>query len=403
MAFLHQMQHGLAMVVVLTVAGCATAPQGTVYIPPSGDPVADGIAYIERGPRKDKVLWEYRTGLNALRVGDWDTARRVFDDAILSLGGILHDNSDARRARQLFSSEANKPFAGEPYERIMAYYYRGLIYWRDGEPDNARACFRSGLLLDSDTDEEGYAADFALLEFLDAWVTAKLSGSGQDALERARQSWQGRPGNYAACFEPKVFDPQANLLFFMECGQAPRKVASGQYGEQLRFQDGGGNARAFRVTVDGGSPLTSPAAANLFYQADTRGKRSMDSILAGQAQFKQASDQIGDAAVVSGLVLANNKDTRNAGLGIAAFGILSKLASAGANPRADTRTWDNLPGYLGFHAARLTPGLHQVLVEFLDVGGRPISGKSRSFQIEVPPNSRQEIIIFVSEQSPKPS
>jgi hypothetical protein len=30
-------------------------------------------------------------------------------------------------------------FIGEPYERAMAYYYRGLLYWRDGEIDNARA------------------------------------------------------------------------------------------------------------------------------------------------------------------------------------------------------------------------------------------------------------------------
>ena len=57
---------------------------------------------------------------------------------------------EAARARGLFAAERTKPFIGEPYERVMAYYYRGILYWRDGQPDNARACFRSGQVIDSD-------------------------------------------------------------------------------------------------------------------------------------------------------------------------------------------------------------------------------------------------------------
>ena len=46
-------------------------------------------------------------------------------------------DKDAKKARSLFHEESKKGFIGEPYERVMAYYYRGLLYWRDGEPDVA--------------------------------------------------------------------------------------------------------------------------------------------------------------------------------------------------------------------------------------------------------------------------
>ena len=69
--------------------------------------------------------------------------RQAFlDDALARVGNIIGPDKSAKKARGLFNEEAKKTFLGEPYERVMAYFYRGILYWMNGAPDNARACFR---------------------------------------------------------------------------------------------------------------------------------------------------------------------------------------------------------------------------------------------------------------------
>ena len=46
----------------------------------------------------------------------------------------------------------------------MAFYYRGLLYWRDGQPDNARACFRSAQFIDADAEILAHPAAFEHVE-----------------------------------------------------------------------------------------------------------------------------------------------------------------------------------------------------------------------------------------------
>src|SRR5207244_12441751 len=101
-------------------------------------------AAIEPGPKVDRVLWEFRTAATAMRRGQFSDAKQLLDDALLTLGGIYGPDKEARKARGYFSVEAKKTFIGEPYERVMAYYYRGILYWIDGELDKDRVCGRRG-------------------------------------------------------------------------------------------------------------------------------------------------------------------------------------------------------------------------------------------------------------------
>src|SRR5512145_3524191 len=110
----------------------------------------------------------------------------------------------------------------------MAYYYRGILYWMKGEPDNARACFRSAQLQDSDTVNHEYASDYVLLDYLDGLATRRLAGDGSDALKRALAN--------ARLAKPPEFPTDANTLFFIELGPGPVKYATGSYGEELRFR-----------------------------------------------------------------------------------------------------------------------------------------------------------------------
>jgi hypothetical protein len=355
-----------ASLVVLT--GCTTtAPQQRIVL--TGDPLVDGQARIEQGPAKDRVLWQYRTAATALRKGDFPLAKRLLDDALLTLGGIYGDDASARKSRRLFQEESRKTFIGEPYERVMAYYYRGILYWMDGEPDNARACFRTGQLLDSDAENKTYAGDWALLDYLDGLASVKLAADGSDAFARAQAHTR------ATQLPPYS---RANVLFFVEFGNGPLKYAAGQFREQLRFSQGTSSVKSAAIKV-AGQTLPAPGYDDVYFQATTRGGRVMDHIL------------------VSGAVLASQQNRRSnadeVGAGLLLFGLATKLISGATNPTADTRCWENLPGHLSFAAAELPPGQHTATVEFLNAAGTPHRVKTATFTVQ----PGRDTVVFLSD------
>jgi len=377
------------LVALVWLAGCAATP--TSSVPRTGNILVDGPRLAAEGPPQDRLLWLYRTAAAAMRQGDWALAKQTLDDALLTLGGIYADDPNARAARGLFTEESKKNFLGEPYERSMAYFYRGILYWMDGQPDNARACFRSAEFIDSDTEDKQFAGDWVLFDYLDGLATAKLGSDGADAARRAQANAKGillPPLNAAA-----------NILVFLEFGPGPTKFAAGEYGEQLKFRIAVSRVRSARLLVNG---LTIPIAAadDLNFQATTRGGRVMDHILGKKAVFKGTTDAIGNAALIGGAltaVAADKNSTRNIGMGIALAGLVSKVISAATKPNADTRCWDNLPQFLSFAAVPLPPGPHTARVEFLDPSGQPINGLTKTVQITVP--AAGDKVVFVSDTS----
>ena len=342
---------------------------------------------------RDRVLIEYRTALSSMRQGQYATAKQQLDDALLTLGAVMGPNTQARKSRSMFREESKKVFIGEPYERVMAYFYRGVLYWMDGEPDNARACFRSAQLQDSSAEKKEFASDWVLLDYLDGLVTTKLAGDGSDAWRRALSVCRGP--------KPPAYDPGVNVLFFVEYGQGPTKYAAGEYGEQLRFRAGSSTIGAVRIAA-GGKVLRLDGYDSLTFQATTRGGRVMDHVLGNKAVFKSATDAVGNVAIVGGAILATQQNQRSSvdevGAGLLIFGLASKLFSAATTPAADTRSWENLPEWLTFGALRLPPGSHLATVEFLSPAGGPIPSLTRTYQLTIPENSR-DLVVFVSDKS----
>jgi tetratricopeptide (TPR) repeat protein len=372
------------------LAGCATnVPKGP---PLTGDLLIDGPQFIQNGPPRDKVWWEYRTALAALDRGQYDTARPYLDEAITRLNGVFGQDADAKKARGLFTEEAKKGFIGEPYERSMAYYYRGIIYWHDGEPDNARACFRSAEFMDSDTEEKSYAGDYVIADYLDGYITSRLGGNGSDARKRAEAS--------AKLWKPPQFSEAANVFVFVDYGDGPKKYASGQYGQQLRFRCAGSPIRSALVKIDQATGKAAPYD-DLCFQATTRGGRVMDHVLANKAVFKTTTSAVGDAAIISGAILSANRDTQAAGLAVLGVGLVSKFFSAATSPQADTRMWDNLPQYLSFVAFEVPPGSHTMTVEFLDASSHALANLAKTIHFTVPEN-RRDTVIYVSDRSVTP-
>jgi hypothetical protein len=330
-----------------------------------------------------------------MRQGKFDVAKQNLDDALLTLGGIYGKDADAKKARGYFHAEAKKTFIGEPYERSMAYIYRGIIYWMDGELDNARACFRSAEFEDGDAEQHQYAGDWVLPEYLDGLATVKLGGNGADAFKRAQADAKG--------VKLPPYNPKANALFFIEFGPGPTKYATGQYKEELRFNTTHSPVNSAELKV-GSLQIPIAPTDDVDFQATTRGGRLMDHVLGNKAVFKSATATAGNVALMGGLTTAavsNNRTAQEVGLGIALAGLVSKVISAATAPTADTRSWENLPRYLSFASVPLPLGQHVVTVQFLDAAGRAVANLTKTITLNITTTDRDKVV-FVSDTSITP-
>lgn len=375
---------------LIGVTGCATAPKPKP-LALKGDVFHDAPLSIEQGPPRDKLLWQYRLALAEMRRGQFDAAKPVLDDALLTLGGLYGKDSEARKSRRLFQQESKKTFIGEPYERAMAYFYRGILYWRDGEIDNARACFRSAEFEDSDAEAGEYKCDYTLFDYLDGFATAKLGGDGSDSFKRAEASARGA--------KPPAYDKSVNTLLFLDFGPGPIKYGAGKYNEELRFRTSVSPVQSVQIQLDSQIVNVKPAD-DLNYQATTRGGRVMDHVLANKAVFKSTSSAIGDAALVSGAILAADHDHETAGFALLAAGLFTKIVSASTTPQADTRCWESLPQFLALGQFKLKPGEHTANVNFLNSEGKIDARMSKQITFTVPEG--RDAVIYVSDQSTTP-
>ncbi|MDX1972386.1 MAG: tetratricopeptide repeat protein [Candidatus Sumerlaeia bacterium] len=366
------MKYWLLPLLFLALVGCGS--KKTTGMPPGWTIEAFPPEYtarmvrLDRDGMRNKVLNLYELALEALRREDRETAKLALDEALLEIE-VLYGNSDqARRARSLWRSEDDKIYKGDPYERSMAYFYRGVLFMQDAEWDQARACFRSAIIQDTLSQQEEYNADWATFEYLIGVCETRLGrpGHAREAFERATLHYAAFRDGYPSLdyaprggssmarrisFGPELpgFDESTNLLVISQQGNAPDKIALGEYGELLGFAPGGGGGTLRKVHLDG-RPLGSVITDSVFYQAKTRGGRPLDSILKGQARFKKVGEDVGagSAAVGAGILMQNNNKEDNdtatiVGAGLIAFGAISYGIASLVRPEADTREWATLP------------------------------------------------------------
>jgi len=362
---------GAVAALLLAVAACRTTPE--YHAPHASTAELTYQALVADGQRgvadEDKALWACELGTAAMMVGREDAAWNAFHEASRTMGTLESDGREARRA--ILGEEATKRWKGDPHERCMAALYKGLLYWRRGELDNASACFKSGLLADSYSDVGEHQVDFAALSFLLGWVS-HLRGSDEQARFSFKEAKEHAPENLL--FEDPAPDDH-NVLAVVGVGRGPRKYRTGAYGSIARYEAAPHLISAVEIRVDGVSQGVSALATDVYEQAMTRGTKTIDGIRKGKAIFKTT-------ATTTGIVLINRGARKNdSGLMIAGAGAL--LAGMLTNASADIRHWSSLPAEIHFLPMRLAPGVHTVEVLALDESHRPIPGLESTFETEV--------------------
>lgn len=344
---------------------------------------------------RNRVLNDMRLGLASFAMGRDRLAEQLLDDALIGIEAIYADNEEARKARGLWVKEDIKDFKGEPYERAMAYYYRGLLYLKAGDYENARASFKGGMLQDAFAEEQQYRADFALMPFLQGWA-AHCSGNQSLAAEDFKEF---RAINKDA---PLPRD-QDNVLVLVETGTAPVKISDGP---RLKIKRSGSSESVSISWTDPDRPKDHPTGnavllEDIFRQASTRGGRPFDSILEGKAEYKDTADTVGNVALIGAAVAAKvaterprHRETKEqrenrqqaqagaamVGAGLAVIGGLSKLFASTIESQADTRYWDNLSDRVQGLTLSLPDKVGTIDVSFQSPGGTPLETVARPIQ-----------------------
>lgn len=375
--------------------GAASAAHAAPPPPPAPVPYDAGPEEFQKrltsDPPTNRVLNQMEIGARAFWKGDYATAKPALDDAILRIDAVFAGSETAAKARKLWYDEGSKDFKGEPYERAMAFLYRGLIYLHDGDYENARAAFRRGLMQDAFAEEDQNRSDFALLLYLDAWASHvngddDLSQETMEQLKKLRPDFGG-------------FGEKDDTLVLAETGLAPRKLGDGASHSYFVYRRGKPILENQVQVMRGAAAIQAYPMEDLYYQASTRGGREIDKILAGKAQFKATTGGVGSFLADTSVALASSSSAFSAGgdyggavAAVGAFSGVLLIVSSSTKPQADVRTWSSLPDTI--HVLTFASGgkALDLSARFLKAGVA-VEGADKPFRCEVDENHKQLCLV----------
>ena len=313
------------------------------------------------------VLNNLRLGSAALAEYELDIAEGAFLRAyeVLNSVGV---NNGGRTLGAVLVSENIRIWRGEPYERAMANFYLGLVYYMRRDYNNARAAFENALfkLRDYGGDEKNadeyreVENNFALAYLMLARTHQRL---GRDDLAERNFRRVAELRQYLSELADPRLHAESNVLLVVDFGYGPEKVNGGD-GSVVGFSplpSEMGPPPPARVEVNGRyhdvDALVRPPV-DLLVLAQDRRWQSLDTIRA-------VKSAVGTGLMVGGLAYGTRRDARPE-IALAAIlgGALLKATS-----QADVRQWEMLPRTTYVIPLTLPPGQHDITVAFPDVPG----------------------------------
>jgi tetratricopeptide (TPR) repeat protein len=333
---------------------------------------------------EDYVLNNVRLGSAALSDYDLREAESAFYRAyeVINSVGV---NDAGRASAAIFLDEKLKIWKGEPFERAMANFYLGVIYYMQQDYANARAAFENALFKLRDYGEgdvkggeyQEVESNFAIAQIMlgKCWLRLGYEDKAAAMFERVARS---RHDLRSLVDWERML--KSNVLLIVEQGQGPQKILHGDnsvVGFWPHPHEVGPVPRPV-VRVNGQvvniSGVGSPPV-DLLELAQDRRWQSIDTI----RLFKSI---LGSGLMVAGAYQANRRDQD---LGSAAVLLISG-ALLKATATGDVRHWEMLPRSVFIVPLYLPPGKHNVSVTF--------GGSGQSWRGIVAPQSGEAAYYF---------
>lgn len=337
-----------------------------------------------------------------LYLGDDDAARKTLLRAAQIMGTWATSGGEATAA--IVGSESSKTYKGDPYEKAMNAFFLAYAYLAKGEPDNARAALKRGILMDAGVGGVEYQADNALLFWMAGRMTRLYGGSGaEEFFEEAREAnrFAIEHGAQGVADNPLLAQPeQGNLVLLLPVGLGPTKYSAGTEQELACFRAQPHPAVAAVASLGGESIGRSTILNDVFYQARTLGGTVMEGIRQGKAVFRRSSRIAG--VVLLDEALRNRDKDKDKATAQAVVGGALLLLSALTAAEADVRHWPTLPSTVQVITAEVPPGEHQLVVDFVGPTGAPISRLRRQLAVTVPADG-EAWLLLPSLPAPRPT
>jgi tetratricopeptide (TPR) repeat protein len=333
------------------------------------------LAKLSQETNEDFVLNNCRLGSTALVDYDLDEAEAAFLRAyeVINSVGV---NEGGRSLGAALVDEKIKIWKGEPYERAMANFYLGLIYYMRHDYDNARAAFENALFklrdyTDDSDSKRGYREQESNFVVAALMLAKSCQRSGRDELARQNFDRVTQLRSDMRVLADEKFNAESNLLLVVDFGYGPQKVTHAD-GSIVGFwppPERAGRIPQPRVMVDGkpaGDPAAFEPTIDLLAMAQDRRWQDIDTIRAIKSTLGTASLIGGGVMTAKGLSEEGSDQSRDLliGAGLAAAGLALKASS-----QADVRQWEMLPRTVFVLPLRVEPGMHDVIVDFPPVQG----------------------------------
>ncbi|MCZ7607936.1 MAG: hypothetical protein M5U25_18115 [Planctomycetota bacterium] len=149
---------GLLLLALFALVGCQSVYDAKAALNKGGwQQIVTDTRDMNEFPERDQTLvLNYRAHAK-MALGYLDSAQIDY----LRAWNIMNHGKGGGVASAYFFSERQKWWMGDPYERAFNSWYLGMLYFQANNREDAMACFRNSIFVDTGDLEAGeYAADW---------------------------------------------------------------------------------------------------------------------------------------------------------------------------------------------------------------------------------------------------